>query len=129
MYPRQTFVHSVLIQLPVDHVAQQVKEYLYGKLDHLPSVPNDSSNKRKHGAVETAEDRPSTAAEPRYRRSDLERSLRSRENLLIVAGKDFSNVLKIYNSAERAAREEMEKLSRGQVRRLLWTIGCLDAGC
>lgn len=105
-----------------------MKEYLYGKLDHLPSVPNDSSNKRKHGAVESAEERPPAAVQPKYRRLDLERSLRSRENLLIVAGKDFSNVLKIYNSAERAAREEMEKLSRAQVRTLAWTISILEVG-
>jgi len=99
------------------HVAclQQVKEYLHGKLDHLPSVPNETSNKRKHEDAESAEAYPAVVGKAHYRRSDLERSLRSRENLLIVASKDFTNILKIYSSAERTVKDEIDRLGRAQV--------------
>eukprot|EP00892_Ulva_mutabilis_P009876 jgi/Ulvmu1/7260/UM035_0047.1 len=92
----------------------QVKEYLHGKLDHLPSVPNESSGKRKLEDLESVEACVPVEAKTKYRRSDLERSLRSRENLLIVANKDFSNILKIYSAAERAAKQEIDKINRTQ---------------
>ena len=52
---------------------------------------------------EGEEEEPAYRKEPskKVRRKDIEGNLRSRENLLVISHKDFSNVIQVYAAAEK----------------------------
>lgn len=73
---------------------------------------DQSAHKRP---LEIAEPTIKVEAPSKVRRKDIERNLRSRENLLVLTHKDFSNVLEVYNAAERVYTEEMKVLKNQKV--------------
>jgi hypothetical protein len=99
---------------------QKLKSYLRGEQE-LVAV-DQITHKRPLEPTIKLEPAIKPEAPSKVRRKDMERNLRSRENLLIIAHKDFSNVLEVYNAAERVYTEEIKVLKNTKVLEILFPL-------
>ena len=79
-------------------------------------VPEDTGH--KHTLEEGEEqEQPAITTEPpkKARRKDIEGNLRSRENILVLSHKDFSNIIQVYAAAEKVYMVQKKTTQDGKV--------------
>ena len=81
---------------------QKLRAFL-NRQQELDAPDEAQRTRRLEEGEEEEEEEPNVRKDPpkKVRRKDIEGTLRSRENLLVISHKDFSNVMQVYAAAEK----------------------------
>lgn len=95
-------------------MVQKLRAYLKGEQEL--DAPDEAQRKRPLEEGEEEEE-PAFKKEARKKRhrKDIEGNLRSRENLLVLSHKDFTNCIKVYAAAEAVYTAQTKMQQDGKV--------------